>query len=743
MNSEQDRSDIHLSGTAKDNAKMIQVGEMNANIINIGVPDEKLLQRLENPVSTGSGGIYKAGKPRKSLDYWQGRTEDIEIIHGWLRDKNVHLIGIEGIGGIGKSTLTTKIYEERIVVDPSGNEGEDLFPRRFWGEVGGAEGFSGLARDILRSFGYPVPEEEARLQDVLIQRLQSREHLIIIDNLETLFNADGSWNNSFYESFFTAWVEQGDTSTILVTTRERPRLPGVNHWHLLKGLKPSEGAALLTESKISGDLEDFSREVDGHPLLLRLVADLLLAEYPREPSLERLADLGLGNLPRLLTDPRVRGAHRKETVRIALVLDASIHRLSEQQRELFLKTSVYRRDFDTAAAIALLDRTDPNPSEIESDLRELRRRSLLEESWQNQKRSFRFQPLVLEYARYVAGEQTELHQKALNYYLVTAKAKPWQTLEDVKEYLEIFYHWCQLKIYDSAFDILDYIDDFLTLQGYYQTQVDYYQQLVEVYTRQDDKTNWKYPASLIDLGNAYLSLGQYREAIEFYQRSLDIFRESGNRRGEANSCMGLGNAYRSLGQYREAIEFYQRSLDIFRESGDRRGEASSYMGLGNAYRSLGQYREAIEYHQRSLAIFRKFGDRWGEASSYGNLGNAYHFLGQYREAIEFHQQSLAIVREIGDRWGEASVWFNLGITFSKLDSKSEARDAYLRSRELYQAMGLDEYVQRCDHEIQGLKKRKFPFIVAFFLGAFKFPAIVLVALIMGVWRLLRRWLRLG
>ncbi len=812
------------------------------------------------------------------------------------------MIGIKGVGGIGKSTLASKIFEEKITLDPSLGDDEDLFPKRFWWEAGNLGGFSGLARQFLTDFGYPVPEKEIDLQEALIRQLQRHRHLIIIDNLESLLGEDGSWNNEFYQQFFTAWIEKGDTSKIIVTTREKPKTRGFNRWIELKGLKPPEGAQLLAESQITGDLENFSRRVDGHPLLLRLVADLILAEFPQNPSLERLADLGLGNLSQLLSDPQVVGSHRQETVGIALVLDASFQRLSQRQQELFTKTSIYRREFDSLAAKAVMDNyPEIALSEITADLRELQRRSLLEEKEENRQRIFSFQPLVWEYAQYKAGDQRELHQKAIAYYLSIAQPDSWEILNDVQPYLEIFYHCYQLTEYDYAFDILRAIDDFLTRRGYYQTLADYYLELVTVYQQQQEQTNRNYAASLSSLGNAYCFLGEYQKAIEFhqqclaidreigdrggeaasynnlgsvynslgeyqkaiefhqqslaikreigdrggeatsynnlgnvyyflaeyekaiefYQQSLAIDREIGDRRGEASSYMGLGNVYDSLGEYQKAIEFhqqslaitreigdrggeaksynnlgnvygslgeyqkaiefYQQSLAIEREIGDREGEAKSYIGLGAVYQSLGEYEKAIEFYQQSLAITREIGDRGGEAASYGNLGNVYQYLGEYQKAIEFHQQSLAIEREIGDRGGEAKSyiglgnvyyslgeyqkaiefyqqslaikreigdrgveaksWFNLGLTYYKLKRISEAKEAFLQSRELFQALGLAGYVQKCDDEIRQLETRKYPLIVAFFLGVIKFPLVLIGVIIVALWRLLKRWLR--
>jgi tetratricopeptide (TPR) repeat protein len=360
-------------------------------------------------------------------------------------------------------------------------------------------------------------------------------------------------------------------------------------------------------------------------------------------------------------------------------------------------------------------------------------------------RWFNFQPVVLEYVRYKAGEQTEVHQRAISFYLLNAKQKPWQTLEDIKEYLEVFYHWYQLKQYGSAFDILNACNDFLSLRGYYTVQVELGDQLIAAWEKTGERENWKYQATLANLGNAYQSLGQYQQAIKFhqqwlniareigdrfgeggalgnignahqslgqYQRAIDfhqqwlnIAREIGNRNGEGSALGGIGLAYQSLGQYQQAIEFQQQWLNIAREIGDRNGEGSALGNIGNAHQSLGQYQQAIDFHQQSLNLARELGNRFGEGSALGNIGNAHQSLGQYQQAIDFHQQSLNLAREIGDRDGEARAWFNLGLALENVNRESDAIGAYRNALKLWQAMGLDANVQGCNKAIERLLQK--------------------------------------
>jgi len=633
------------------------------------------------------------------LANWQGRTAEIANLKQWLNNPNIPLIGIEGIGGIGKSMLSAYIYENETIAG---------FTKRFWADVSSGAIFTDVATQVLQDFGFQVPEQETQLVQTLVKCLQSDEFLLIIDNLESLLKTDGIWGSQFYEDFFKTWVECGGKSKVIVTTRERPELPKRFQWLPLSGLKIADGVALLTALGIQGNLEEFVKLVDGYPLLLQFVADLLKEEYPQDPNLKRLENLGLGNLQQLLTDKKVVGQHRLENVGMVLVLDASFERLNELQKSLLQNISVYRGVVNAKAAMAVC--LGSSETEIERELRNLVKRSFLSEKLIDDGRWFEFQPVVLVYVRYKAGDQTEAHQQAINYYQSIAKQQPWYTKDDIQEYLEIFYHFYQLADYDSAFEAIWHCDDFLTLRGYYANQVELYGQLVSKWSKTNDKENWHYTASLISLGNAYNSLGQYERAIAFFQQSLDIAKEIGDIRGESISLNNLGNAYNSLGQYERAIAFFQQSLDIKKDIGDIQGESNSLIGLGNAYGSLGQYERAIAFFQQSLDIKKEIGDIQGESNSLIGLGNAYNSLGQYERAIAFHQQSLDIKKEIGDIRGEANAWFNLGLSLEKVDREQDALGAYRNARELYQTMGLDTDVQDCNDKIERLSQPKKPVV---------------------------------
>ena len=73
----------------------------------------------------------------------------------------------------------------------------------------------------------------------------------------------------------------------------------------------------------------------------------------------------------------------------------------------------------------------------------------------------------------------------------------------------------------------------------------------------------------------------------------------------------LGGALNFTEQYDRAREPLEQSLALFRELGDRSGEASVLMSLGMGFTNQGSHAQAIDLFQAALAIAREKGDKPG------------------------------------------------------------------------------------------------------------------------------------
>ncbi|MFZ0888558.1 MAG: tetratricopeptide repeat protein [Candidatus Binataceae bacterium] len=109
-----------------------------------------------------------------------------------------------------------------------------------------------------------------------------------------------------------------------------------------------------------------------------------------------------------------------------------------------------------------------------------------------------------------------------------------------------------------------------------------------------------------DAGVYVLSLRLHpRELIDWLVAALGAARRLGDRGAEDNALGNLGNAYHSLGDYRRAIEFHERSLAISREIGDREGEAAALYNSALALDPLSDRAQAIARAEAALKIYEQ------------------------------------------------------------------------------------------------------------------------------------------
>ena len=74
---------------------------------------------------------------------------------------------------------------------------------------------------------------------------------------------------------------------------------------------------------------------------------------------------------------------------------------------------------------------------------------------------------------------------------------------------------------------------------------------------------------------------------------MKVAKELGQRDREGRTYANLGNAYYSLGDFKQAIDYLKQALSIVKELGRRDREGNAYGNLCVAYDGLGDFEEAI------------------------------------------------------------------------------------------------------------------------------------------------------
>ena len=142
-------------------------------------------------------------------------------------------------------------------------------------------------------------------------------------------------------------------------------------------------------------------------------------------------------------------------------------------------------------------------------------------------------------------------------------------------------------------------------------------------------------------GTIYKDLGNYRQAIEDYDKAIEIqprFAEAYNNRGVS---------YNFLGNYRQAIDDFSRAMEI------KPGYAGIYyLNRGIAYNGLGNYNQAIDDFGRAIKIKPDFADAYRKRSIvYFTLCKNYEAVNDLKTAQKFDDlgvNDLKMAAKFGD-----------------------------------------------------------------------------------------------
>lgn len=219
-----------------------------------------------------------------------------------------------------------------------------------------------------------------------------------------------------------------------------------------------------------------------------------------------------------------------------------------------------------------------------------------------------------------------------------------------------------------------------------------------------------------NIGNVLLDQGNYPEALKKYLLSFKLAREMELAKDvssyEANQELAplynnIGIVYFKLEKFSESLKYHQEALKIKMELLAQRPNdktvlksiSATYNNIGNIYIVKEDYTSALVNHLNSLKIKQQAGDKKGMAAAYNNIGKLYISQGKYLEAFKSHLEALRINEETGFKGGVALSEINLGGACIHLNRVNEARDYFVSSLKISNAIRNKE---RIKESYQGL-----------------------------------------
>ena len=161
-----------------------------------------------------------------------------------------------------------------------------------------------------------------------------------------------------------------------------------------------------------------------------------------------------------------------------------------------------------------------------------------------------------------------------------------------------------------------------------------------------------------ELAEIYIALKNYTKAIALLKSSLRYSESEQFLKTKAKSYQLLGTSWEKQGQTIKALDFQQKSLQIYRDLKDVNGEATVLENIGSIYEDLGDYDKAYFYFEKALRYFKNTGDK-AQVNALNNLADIYRKKGDYAQAITKTQEVLVLAKIYDDAHQIASAYKDL------------------------------------------------------------------------------------
>lgn len=202
---------------------------------------------------------------------------------------------------------------------------------------------------------------------------------------------------------------------------------------------------------------------------------------------------------------------------------------------------------------------------------------------------------------------------ANKFFVVNSTINPDQTIKSLKTLSRIYTFKSK---YDSTLAVLNELQNF--------------------YLKLGDTSN--FAEVLTDKAGLYQLMGDQEMAERCLNQIIDLDPLSEHEPATAKAFQMLGDIYLSDSLYRQALQSYQKALEIFNKSGDLNSTAVVYFDMGNMNLILGNYDLAIEDLNNCVEIARMRNLESLLSDVYLKFSELYDLKGETEIALSFYKR---------------------------------------------------------------------------------------------------------
>ena len=631
------------------------------------IPWEDISESAMPPIAQGPPNNL----PRKASEF-VGRKEEKQRIYDALHPcSRSRLISIDGTPGMGKTSLALEVAHESLQA-AKGKKPDDnvvVFDGYIWATAKDQElDLDDLLDTVARTLGYPdIVQKQAKEKYFAVCRLlRSRQYLLIVDNFETVTDAQ-------VRDFL---LNLPEPSQALITTREQ-RLADV--WSIpLKRLTEPEGLELIREA--GKRLGLVAMEQAEEEVLLHLYHATGGAPMAITWALGQIKQRGQ-SLDTVLAALREARGDIFESM-----FDRSWTLLSENARQVLLVIPLFAA---SASRVGIEATSNVHHHELDEALGQLVQMCLVEaiDEPNLSQRRYSIHPLTRAFATAKRQKDTEADKAAqkrcIDYLKDLCKVERYEyyfqynnkSLRDEgMNILFAFKRYLKYRIYQDIFSLASASYQYLDMMGDYNGCVDLCKEVLDL-----AGSEHRAAAACFSRMEGWVlaQWGRNQEAESRFSEALKQYRQLEDLEGQSLALREMSMIHRKKEEYGKARDFCNQAWTIAEGLSIGGLKAMVNIERGKLARDTKDWNQAW----RHFSALQDWFETWDEQmkrdnvlvmSVYDHLALVAYHLGRPQEAKELCLKSIAFFQSYGGKGHLATVKYRLALAKEALGERDGA-----------------------------------------------------------------------
>lgn len=614
-----------------------------------------------------------------------GRKIEKAQIHSALLDPETYLISIDGIGGIGKSSLALTVAYDCLnaIEDFTKKEPVASFSGFIWASAKDRKlSLNTLLDIIVLTLDYPsVVQQLPKEKKGTVEKLfRNSPYLLIIDNFETVTDDD------IYDFIRTL----PPPTKAIITTREQNL-----HWTRavsLKGLNEQEslilirnegqrlGLSAVVQAKAE-ELQPLYETTGGAPLAIRWAVGQIKQRGQSINSVITHLKEARGNI-------------------FSDIFDFSWSLLSDEAKEICFAISLLAAPASRSALKAACNLEDSDLDEAVGQVVEL---SLVDASFElDSKRRYSLHPMT---RYFVKDRSPEVHEAAIlnrlveyYYYFTQEYGGFWgksgfKELEPELPNILLISKWCwEFNYPKRAIRIL--LDSFslMLTRGYWKDALDialYSLSRAKELECEEDVAIFK----VWPLGWIYRHRDQLIIAQQNVEEALKVFERQENEQYASYARRNLGLIYQRQGNLDQAKILLEQSLAYYQSNLDEKLQVYFVMSnLADVALEQGDIERAWEIASEALSSVDDEGDSESKANLLAVIGRIARHREGPEQSLIYLNEAIELMTLINRPDGIADMKVEAAISLIKIHDETQAKNLLFEALNIYQDLNIQSRI---------------------------------------------------